>query len=156
MQGEITAWLVSLFLCKGSRAVTGTHTWHHSRAAISTGPASYDRSWSSLSEPFRSCLEVLIQAWYKPLWRSTAASWGSMGIKGSCCATSQPGEGDTAQNSHQKAKERAPKAKACLLELNLVHFYFFFYLSELWQEASYCCYAFQEIHERCSDKVMGR
>lgn len=96
MQGEITAWFVLLlvFLVQGEQAcaraprvaslpcqdaLTFPQDWHH-----------MTRSWRSLSVPFRSCLEVLIQAWYKPLRRSTAASWGSAGIKGRCCTTPQP------------------------------------------------------------------
>lgn len=73
MQGEMTVWFVSLlhFLVPGEQGCDRDPPVA-SLPCRDVLPFPQDqhrmtRSWGSLSVPFRSCLEVLIQAWYKPL-----------------------------------------------------------------------------------------
>lgn len=52
-------------------------------------------------------------------------------------------------------KGKGSKCKSFSFRDNFGAFLFFFYLCEPWREASDCCWALQEIHEHCGDKVMG-
>lgn len=126
-------------------------------AAISTGPASYEQE---LEEPFSAFQELF-----------GIADSGSVQtpLKEYCCLLGLCGnQGKMLRHFPAlmrrqgtklppEGKGEGSKCKSLSFRVKFGAFFiFFFYLSELWQEASHCCYAFQETHEHCSDKVMGR